>query len=157
MRDMNTRELVEVELKTRQTGWWGSDYIPMPFSKTRVNERILEQEQICFANACDLKAEYKTAPDSEVIKSRLYVITTERDCPRFIPWRQGRSPKEHDEMQLLQEVERRTERWQKQQEALYETRHQEELREQRKSRITSAIIAIIGVIASIFAAYLTAK
>jgi Flp pilus assembly protein TadB len=81
-------------------------------------------------------------------------------------------------MKLLAEVERRTElarreevdraqkwrdedkKWQKQIEALVETRHQELRRDDKAGRKTdrtmAIVLAVVGVVASIFVAWLTA-
>jgi hypothetical protein len=105
--------------------------------------------------------------ENETLKS----INNEIDCDLFFTWRPGKSPKEHEEMMLLQEVERRTDqwrqddlRWQKQQEALAETRHQElknvysrQLRVSKWQVILAGLAIVGGIVAGVLSGWLSGR
>jgi hypothetical protein len=96
------------------------------------------------------------------------VLRRPRECDQYFERKPGRSPKEHDEMKLLQAMEERTERcreedrrWQHQQEALAETRHQEVRRDaklsEKRTLRASALIALLGGVVAIAASVIAAR
>jgi len=104
-------------------------------------------------------------------------INAEHDCPRFVTWLPGNTPKEHEDMTILEQVRaeqqqfredesRRSEKqrqedrhFQQQIEALYEKRHQE-LRDDEKTGSekmrTIAKWSVIGTAISAVAAVASA-
>lgn len=124
---------------------------------------------ICFKG-------YPGLPEDIDETNELKAIQKERSCPYFVAWVPGYTPEKHEEMTLLEQVQslaaqQRAEelqrsrewraedlRWQKQVEALYETRHQENIKEAKSSKIWSITVAIISAavafMASIFVGWL---
>lgn len=89
LRNVATRELVEVESDIRQTG----DIPPT----TYINVLI------CFVRAFQLHDELQQ--EQGVFKNKfLNVINKNRKCPKFIAWQQGFTPKEHQEMIYTEEM-----------------------------------------------------
>lgn len=119
LRDLDTRELVEAEKKTRKTGDRGAPFDVSNYlhgtSPSRETERRFEFEPICFAAAYDLEGEFNCAAhgDSSMIDAFQKVIIDSRQCESFVKWQQGYSPKEHREMVL----ERERLEWQARQES----------------------------------------
>jgi hypothetical protein len=74
------------------------------------------------------------------------VLKRERECDQFAKWQQGYSPKEHQQMRLLAEIELRNQAWQREQEALATTRHNEMQREARRQAIWAGVIALVAAI-----------
>lgn len=105
---------VEAEEKFRETGeQWASDRVPR-----------------CFVRAHDLHSEIEKAQARHPEKT-LEVITEERECDQFYPWRNGFTAKEHAHM-----LERDSDRkWQK-----------ETLAETRRFTLLSAAIGFVGAI-----------
>jgi hypothetical protein len=80
LRNRLNYELVEADDDFRESGQAVHECSPSP---------------LCFAMVPDPRKEAGSSPDSRVV---LNVITKSRDCPKFTPWQQGFSPKEHAEM-----------------------------------------------------------
>lgn len=66
-----------------------------------------------------LHSAYRTAPEcglnmlkfSHVPEEIREQINQDRECPEYIKWRPGRTPREHDEMKLLEETEKINKRY----------------------------------------------
>lgn len=91
--------------------------------------------------------------DMESLKIAEKVISKERTCPRFVHWIHGKTPKEHEDMTIVEQVkaeysqQRQEEReWQQRVEALAETRHQEMRRDKWKMTIWALVIALASAI-----------
>lgn len=71
---------------------------------TRANVMCLVDSPAFSSN----RPELLKREDGSAITPTLMVelIRSERICLRFVPWREGTLPREHEEMQLLQEVQR---------------------------------------------------
>jgi len=104
------------------------------------------------------------ALESDLSAMRAYeAIHNERDCPHFVANVPGLTPQRHHDMSLIEQVQslnsqQRAEdlRWQKQVEALYETRHQELRRDTARFHRQSFVVSLAGVLVSILAAVLSA-
>ena len=86
---------------------------------------------VCFVEAINLSAEAAGAEDTATF---LKVIARERECPRFTPWQQGYSAKEHKAMVDAEELRM----WQLQvqrEEREYRDRQRKEDIEDRERRI----------------------
>lgn len=101
---------------------------------------------ICYKGQPDF------AVDMETLRA-LVVIDTERSCPYFETWIPGKTPKEHEEMTIVEQVkaeyaqQRQEERqWRQQIEALAETRHQEQRHDNRWMLILSLSVALVAAI-----------
>jgi hypothetical protein len=138
-----TRELEEVDEAIRKGGHLPSK--PLDASGAIKIRLPAYDSPKCSVSAHDLSAEYGAAGFVETFNKL-------RPCDQFIEWHPGFSPKEHREMQLLREVETRNLTWQRQQEALAETRHQETRRDVSQSNQRSLRIAILSVAAAIVSA-----
>ena len=101
LQESDTRRLVEVEIKVRQD-WKQLKTIP--------GERgpRYESRPMCFARVADLPRE---AGGSDAGQIRA-IVEAERDCPAFTPWLYGRTPREHEEMSLIEERRRNDLAWQ---------------------------------------------
>ena len=115
VRDNSLNQIVEADSEYRKRG-----HIPDVFIAGQGQRMRYTADPVCFKMAADLRTEM----EGESAGAGYAVACRERPCGEFIPWRQGYSPREHDEMKMLQEVERRTLawrdeelRWQKQVEA----------------------------------------
>ncbi len=98
---------------------------------------------VCAVMAHDLASECKASHGQPVLD----VFRLKRDCGdrgKSITWQRGFTPKEHVEMQLLDEQRA----WQEQQAEKAENRHLEAMRTQR---FTALIAAVIGFIAGLAA------
>ena len=98
-------------------------------------------------------------PPSKPTPASILAFGTEVDCCEYCQWRPGKSPKEHEEMSFLQEVEARSSRWrdeelrwQKQVEAIAETRHQENRRDLELQTAKTLRAMWWGIAAAIVAA-----
>ncbi len=117
---------------------------------------IYESEPLC---GCESPA--FTYVELLSVEERKKTLVT---CRRFVKYQPALSPKDHLEMSLLQEVERRTQEWRtedlvwrKQVEAVIETRHQEIRRDAGgRDKWTWAIAIGAGVAATISALVLLA-
>lgn len=88
LRHLDTREICEVESEIRETG-----EVP---AKPGLSQYVYVLRPICFMQQHPLQNECIEAGDSK--KALLQVITAERSCDEFTPWKQGLSPREHREM-----------------------------------------------------------
>ncbi len=100
IRNTESRELEEAEEIFREKG-----VVPTTGYLEGQPTSRHEPLPLCFAQVCDLKAEFKKAdkmgsPGYVALDS---VIHMERDCSDFTPWQQGFTPKEHREMLDRQE------------------------------------------------------
>lgn len=108
---------------------------------------ILSDRMICYVGYPAL------ADDMHELRHAKTVIHKERECPHFIQWVPGKTPKEHEEMTILERVQaeysqqRQEERqWQQQVEALAETRHQEQRHDNRQTVIWGLVVALVSAI-----------
>lgn len=136
IRDRQTRELLEVEQVTRDTG-----------KREKISiSSLLFDYPICLTRAYDLNLEMGERPNAEKI---LAVIQKERLCNEFTEWHQGLTPKGHWEMvdreaRLKWQAEREDadRKWREQQEKWHS-------REEWKRYIFLAVITLVAVILGI--------
>lgn len=128
---------------------------------------LFKRSPECYKFACDLTEEIGGSERPEKI---LYVIGAERTCDDFVKWRPNRNPRSHDEMQILEEVDRRNraaqeewrkndKQWRDDTEKSIERRHQENATQARiaaRWNITLTVIAVLAAIASAVAAWIAA-
>jgi hypothetical protein len=137
-------------------------------------DKSFEEYPECFVNEFNFRTAISRPTESEIKQE----IDKERICPRYVKLKPGKNPAEHLDMELVAEIERRNaawrteeierggkwreadELWQKQVEALAETRHQElrrdAERDRKKNRNTNYAVAAVAFIGSILAAILVA-
>lgn len=60
---------------------------------------------VCFVRAADLEAETMIASKSCDAEAAIKILRSERNCARWYPYTQGRSPKEHLEELNMQQLE----------------------------------------------------
>lgn len=100
LRKRDTRELVEMEGPIRKTGEMPNEWAP---GGTKV-QAIYENQPICFVSACDLPDERRKISElnrhQSIDQNTVAVVEDKRLCEGFVPWHQGRTPKEHLEMIL---------------------------------------------------------
>jgi len=88
---ISPRELAEAEAEYRSRGHIADN-----------NGRLVYEEfPVCFVRAARLKSEWVATRQAG--QEPTGILKSERDCSAFIPWQQGFSPKEHVEMQLLEQ------------------------------------------------------
>lgn len=85
LRNVTTRELEEVEKEYRESS--NPEYSSAGYLADRHDNL-----PVCFAQACDLIAEYAFGDMAKTMQK-------ERECNSYTKWQQGFSPKEHREMQ----------------------------------------------------------
>ena len=141
-RDGDTRE---VEKKARETGQLPNSvlngiWISEPFCYTTSNEfhQILQ-----FANPQAVLAEFNR----------------EHSCPKWIAWRPGRSPKEHEEMIALEEIrtqqrisEEKAERLRQEDLARAAQVREDDLKAAKKHRRTQMVVAYLALIVAAMSA-----
>lgn len=151
MKCFATREQTEVDSDVRRTG-----KIPVGMSPSGapILSRLYDDPK-CLEAVYDLDLEYR-------VSAMLDVLQQPRECTRFVQWKPGFSPKEHSEVRHREEFEHRAKQqqdesratdlaWQRQQEAIAETRHQESRRDfDRRNNLTLAV-AVASAIAAIIA------
>jgi hypothetical protein len=171
VRECQTRQMVEVELKVRET--W-----VVPKHPTVQGLKWHEELPFCFAHAADLPGEIGSFNVPAVLK----VIGEDRTCESFTPWQHGYSPREHAEMVHFKQMEklaeernrtdkqlaeerkkadeeraeqrrREDQRWQAQQRA---EQQEWQASENRKTRRLTTFIAISGAILTVIG-YLVGK
>ena len=172
-----TRTFEHVDAEARKTAQF-------PTYKLGGGNIRFRYDPYCLVLACDLAKELKArTPPSDAggnfqspIEAVLEVIGEQRECSSWVKWRPGFSPKEHMEMQLLdeqrkweQEQRERDRRWQEEmrkedlkwkvdQEKLAEARWIKEHRLQRHQLVIVGIVGtLILAIAQIVSAILSAK
>jgi hypothetical protein len=132
-RDLESRQLVEVTVENRKTG-----IIP---THHKYPDEVYSAFPLCFAQAWPLQDEAKSKQQADI----LTVIQRERECDKFVRWRQGFTPKEHQEMIDQQELKR----WQV-----------EQRREDRKWQVVWGVILVLvagafTILGAILGAYLS--
>ncbi len=80
-----TRELVSAEIALRELGRLPGDG----------KFYIYDERPLCFVLAADIPAEMGQHPDDS---TRMVAVSRVRECDKLVPWRQGFTPKEHQEM-----------------------------------------------------------
>jgi hypothetical protein len=155
-------------VKSGDTGEWReapgeyreSGVLPIPLAKSAISVPL------CFVRAFDLRAEYESHPTvsrEQKAAKTLSVLQQSRDCGargKSVSWTQGFDPKEHLQMQMLEEQRnwQRTEAadqrtWQAKEAEKADTRHNDNLKaviEAGRSNVRSAIVAaVIGAIATL--------
>jgi hypothetical protein len=121
LRKIKTRQLVEAELDVRQTWTLPQDASHNPRSYAPPGP--YDKQPWCYAMAADLASEARQET-AGITWGGLAVITKERVCPSFTPWRPGFTPKDHQHMIELEQ----SRLWQKEQRSR-ERQWQEEQRE----------------------------
>jgi hypothetical protein len=112
-RNLYTRQLEEVEKEYRDNGASPTKPFPDGVEMMSINGiRNVYGLPVCFARAFPLDLEIVASASSKD-NGILTVINRERQCPYFVKWQQGFTPKEHQEMldrqrKLEQEDKRRT-------------------------------------------------
>lgn len=97
LRKRQSTELVGADARYRKDGAIPSDG----------QYNLFEDLPVCWRNVISFEEVAESSSRGDGHKAALAT----RRCPEFIKWRSHLSPKEHDEMKLLQEVERRTKEW----------------------------------------------
>jgi hypothetical protein len=92
VRHFQTRQLLDAEDTFRTNGT-----IPQVQLDLRTHCWIYDDWPVCFANEISFReaSEIGRVSDSE---TRTRAIHKERNCNSFTPWKQGFTPKEHEEM-----------------------------------------------------------
>ena len=144
VRNIDWRNLVEVELDYRNTGECPKriDYSP-PYEIYDVPR--------CFKQASNLWDEIQNlqGSDSEKIRS---VIQKDRPCDEFTEWHQGFTPREHQEM-----VDREKQlEWQAGREDKDREWRREESKENRKWRFREFIVAVVALAVIVLASIIGA-
>ena len=94
-----TRELVEVETAIR-----GGGKIPAFADETRTGDQpVYEKPFLCFMREPQVTADLQDGTYPSFEKQRDAVFHKLRTCESWTAWKQGFTPKEHLEMNLLQE------------------------------------------------------
>jgi hypothetical protein len=129
-----TNEAVEAPSKLREDGYFV------------VDRKWFFPSLVCRANVRLFDKGKRWESGQELLDA----ISDEIECTSFCDYELGRTPKEFEEMSLHQQMIR----WEQQQEAIAETRHQELRRDaQRRHWQTIAISILCAIIASgVFAA-----
>jgi hypothetical protein len=100
-RNRITRELEEVEKTTRENGETPRTITGAEDSRG-LQVWISRQEDllVCFLQKYDLISEVEKLKkgNTKVTASIMEVIQGERDCSQFVEWKQGFTPKEHQEI-----------------------------------------------------------
>ena len=97
-RNLYTRQLEEVEKEYRDTGASPTKPFPDGIEMMSINGiRNVYGLPICFARAFPMEEEIVTSASSKD-NGIITVINRERQCPYFVKWQQGFTPKEHREM-----------------------------------------------------------
>jgi hypothetical protein len=129
VRNSSSKTLHEAESYARETGHLLQYY---------------EKGPVCFVGAFRLDDEMHGMDSAEFLR----VISKERDCPRFYPWVQGFTPKEHqamlrDETLLKWQEERREadRRWQQEQRDKDQQRQEQQRRRDRVWQIINIFLA----------------
>lgn len=96
---------------------------------------------LCLAMAHDLQAEHQGGLGSPEPQRTQKVIRSDRRCGRFIPWRQGYTPREHLDMHYLDQAKaadadrlREQREWQAEQRRLDQERSDRQHRENVRQR-----------------------
>ncbi len=152
LRRMRDDELVHAPLEMRQSG--------QPPHAMDIGEPRYDYLPICLELAIDLPTLIKARVTPEKFVSRpshrpdwiamahtLDEIQVERDCQRWVQWRQGSTPKEHREMM---DRERMLEWQAAREDADRQWREQESSRNERLRRFELKLV-LIGVAISVFA------
>lgn len=136
LRHRMTHELVEAPENYRREG-----YIPKD-----KHQPAYDEAPVCAARAFDfshLREDRRQAHDQ---------ARSERDCIEYIPWMPGRSPKDHAEMRLLQDVEHRNRIAREEDRAFNAKAHEETVSVTRKSN-RIAILALVVAFAAAAASW----
>ena len=162
-RNFQTRSLDEVEKAFRDSGEpklirslqaqahnWGAD-IPKD-----------EPYPICFKSKYDLIAEVQ-AMGGHIPSDVRSIIQLERDCDSFVEWRQGFTPKEHQDMQDREDMLKREytndeadKRWREGREDIAQEFQKKEGERNRRSQLLAGIIgAIIGILGTLAGVIIT--
>ncbi len=99
-RNLETRALEEVELESRQNGSLKkSRYHYLPVCFTLVGNFVEAYKKLCELPEYTLKLNSMHGVEGPKTKDVVKAILSEnRECPSFIDWHQGSTPKEHQEM-----------------------------------------------------------
>ena len=133
VRNEKTRELVEMELGYRNTG-----ECPREIDSVKHPNIYGYEYPLCFKLAYNLGEEMKNLTGSPGEKIRP-VIQRDRACEPFAKWRQGFTPKEHQEMLDREKLME----WQKEREEDDRKWHR---KEQWQLVIVAGIFTLLGVI-----------
>lgn len=131
LRDRATQELRPADERYRHDG-----YMPTGFVPGKGDRLLFEDSPVCTMHAASFESKDRREGFEKVSEPRM--------CEQFVQFQPGLSPREHLEMKLLQEVEQRNLNWQRQVEAIAETRHQELRADQKKAGDRSLAIASIS-------------
>lgn len=157
VRDRTSRELVEVEAGLRVK--WELPTLP--------NSSYLRYEDfpVCLKGMVSLRIDAPSYNREEVAA----LVGQERECDAFIEWCRGFSPKEHQEMQLAQELQRQQQAmreqerdWQERRDAVQrdwlaaESRTAREWQQQqnRANRVVQVFLALFAAAVTGLLAYL---
>ena len=135
MRDVFDNSVGEATTYTRDSGW---------HFNSRGNSTVAEV--FCQVGSDCLKRE-NVLDTFEGFKIVLRSINVDHDCRHFVKWQEGKTPKEHEEMRIAELNRIETIRRQQAFEALYETRHQENLGVLKEQLLKSHISLIVSIIA----------
>lgn len=126
--------------------------LPVDFSSGVIG--ITAAYPVCCGGALDFGG--LNCPEPKELSA---IFQADRECQKFVKWHRGLSPKDHHDMSILEKVRAeqsqwRNEdlRWQKQVEALAETRHQENRSDLAKLNSKTNTVAIVAAIATVASA-----
>ncbi len=131
MRNLVTRELVEVEVGVR-----GGGELPEGPSVPSNDQsdfllqrapRVYDLPPICFKLVPEFCEETEEWEQTGTHDYFMELIEKQRSCDQWCQWHQGLSPKEHSDMQLTDELLRRQETFQSDQARLADERHAESM------------------------------
>ena len=125
VRDFKSRELVEVESGMRETGV--QPHVPL------YDHKIYEPPPLCSAGVHNIHREL----GSDQADNFLRVILTARTCDQFTTWRQGYSPREHRDMDIL-EKQKEDQRQRDESDRLWREKQAEQERQCRLEDVASA-------------------
>src|SRR5258708_5505107 len=92
LRHTTTRQLLEADEVFRQKGQIRADG----------NHWLYDEHPVCFAQKINFREKIGNQPHNEY-ELRGKVVQAEWNCNGFIKWQPGLTPKEHQEMMMLEE------------------------------------------------------
>ena len=143
-RNKISREIVEAEDRFRSHGEMAVKASSNPSHGDPLfgpaTEAIYDSFPVCFMRVVDFR---KEKPEMEFnLRLRVEVASSERDCVSYTPWKQGFSPKEHFEMNLLDaqrtwqvERDREDKEWRNQQAAQEHQWREQQAAKERQWRL----------------------
>ena len=94
IRENQSRNLVEVESGMRES------WVHPPATAGTSFKKYDDSKPICFSQKIDFQEKLGSSASRDRIDD---LVKTPIECDSYVPWKQGFSPKEHAEMELLNE------------------------------------------------------